>query len=248
MAAADETVCKLKKSRLRRANLGREVMSQDQDAHVRTGPYPVQPAAATRAVDIALASIGLTLVAPLLVFLAVLVQWDSPGPAFYPARRVGRNGRPFTMFKLRTMAHGVTGPAVTRNRDPRVTPVGAILRQAKLDELPQLLNVVRGEMALVGPRPEAPVFVEARRDDFAPLLSIRPGLFGISQIVFRDEQALLPLIQAGVAATGKDAPDLYADWILPRKIELDRRYLARRSFALDLGILARSLVGLLRRW
>ena len=179
-------------------------------------------------------------VAPLLAILALLIRLDSRGPILYRATRIGEGGRPFVCLKLRTMRAGraAPGPAITVTDDPRVTRVGSRLRAMRLDELPQLWNVVRGEMRLVGPRPEDPRFVDMSDALHREVFGARPGITGLSQLVFIDEARLLP------KAGGDDA---YRSTVLPRKLVIDRAYLRARSTALDVRILAWTLGAIVGR-
>lgn len=185
---------------------------------------------------------GLVLLAPLLAAIALAVKVDSPGPVFFRQERVGRHFRRFRLLKFRTMVAGAEGgPALTAGDDPRVTRAGRLLRRFKLDELPQLVNVLRGEMSLVGPRPELPCYVERFRRDYEELLSVRPGLTDPASIKYADEAELL-----GRAA---DAEAEYLREVLPDKIALAKAYVRERSLLSDLGILWRTaarLVGAAR--
>ncbi len=194
--------------------------------------------AAKRPLDIVLATLGLALVAPLLAVLAVAVKLDSPGPALFGQERVGRGGRPFKLWKMRTMVSGAAslGLNVTVAGDPRVTRVGRLLRSTKLDELPQLWNVLKGEMSLVGPRPEIAEFVGLFRDDYAILLTVRPGITDEASLLFRREEEML--------AAANDRRAEYVDKILPRKIELSRAYIRQASLKRDLSILIKTLFGI----
>jgi lipopolysaccharide/colanic/teichoic acid biosynthesis glycosyltransferase len=175
---------------------------------------------------------------PLLLILAIAIRIDSPGPVIYRAIRVGKHGRFFTCYKLRTMtARDEAGPPLTVRGDSRVTRVGRRLRRAHLDELPQLWNVARGEMRLVGPRPEDPRFVDFDDPVHRVVFWSTPGMTGLSQLLFADE------------ADSLDEHDLdrsYGD-ILRRKLAIDQRYLALRSTRLDLWILWRTTLGVLGR-
>lgn len=187
-----------------------------------------------------LAAAALIPTAPILLLLAALVKLDSRGPALYRARRVGRDGD-FLCLKLRTMAVQPvgTGPGITVDRDPRVTRVGRLLRRHRLDELPQLVNVVRGEMNLVGPRPEDPRFVDETDPLHRFVFGATPGITGLTQLAFVDEPRLMR------TAPG-DPEQIYRKAILPRKVALDAAYLRARSWRLDLWILwqtVRSLLG-----
>lgn len=187
-----------------------------------------------RLVDLFAAAIGMVIASPLLVIAAVAVRLTSPGPAIFRQERVGRGGDTFEILKLRTMRSGAPGVAVTSGGDPRITKVGRWLRSTKLDEMPQLVNVLRGDMSLVGPRPEVPEYVakwpeEARSE----ILSVRPGITDPASIAFRREAEELG-----------EAPDPerhYVDVILPRKVEMYRDYVRTRSVAGDLKIILRTL-------
>jgi lipopolysaccharide/colanic/teichoic acid biosynthesis glycosyltransferase len=184
-----------------------------------------------RSFDLLLGIAGLIALSPLLVAIAILVRLDSPGPVLFRQERVGRFGRPFTMLKFRTMRHvsDADERLLTSHRDSRITPAGRVLRRAKLDELPQLVNVVRGEMSLVGPRPEVARYIAA----YPPavrmrVLSVRPGITDYAALAYRDESSLL---------TGPDPERTYLEEILPRKLDLYERYVAEQSVATDLRIL-----------
>jgi lipopolysaccharide/colanic/teichoic acid biosynthesis glycosyltransferase len=192
-----------------------------------------------RALDAALALVGLLVAAPLLVGLGWLVRRDSSGPALYRARRVGYGGREFRMLKFRTMVADAAriGPGITRRDDPRITAVGRVLRDSKLDELPQLWNVLVGQMSLVGPRPEAPEYVALYPAELRCVVEeVRPGLFGISQLLHRDEERTL----------GENVHDEYVRGPMMRKLRLDREYLRRRSLGVDLGLLLLSGIAVVR--
>jgi lipopolysaccharide/colanic/teichoic acid biosynthesis glycosyltransferase len=167
--------------------------------------------------------------------LSIAIFVEEPGPILYRARRIGMHGQEFEMFKFRKMGRDASGPKLTRPNDVRFTRVGRLLALTKLDELPQLLNVMRGEMGLVGPRPEDPSFVAEFREEFREILAVRPGITGLSQIQYRNESSLL---------VGEDFDELYRNELLPRKLDLDRYYARRRSVALDARILTWTAVAL----
>jgi lipopolysaccharide/colanic/teichoic acid biosynthesis glycosyltransferase len=189
-----------------------------------------RPGIRKRLLDVALASALLLLVLPVLVLIALAVVIESPGPVFYRARRVGWRGRPLEMLKFRKMAPQVRGGArVTVEGDERLTRVGALLSRTRLDELPQLWHVLRGEMSFVGPRPEDPHFVSERPEDYVEILRVRPGLTGLSQLAFADERAILR----------SDEPERdYLERIFPQKCALDRLYVRCSSASRDLTVLA----------
>ncbi len=189
----------------------------------------------TRTFDTASALVLLVLFAPLMAVLALAVRLSSPGPALFRQTRVGRDGVPFQILKFRTMVQDAEqrGARLTGRADARITPLGRRMRRAKLDELPQLWNVVRGDMALIGPRPEDPHFVAVYDERQRGVLQVRPGILGISQIVGRNEEDELP---DGIT----DLHAHYVAHILPEKLERDLAYVETRSFAGDLALLARG--------
>jgi lipopolysaccharide/colanic/teichoic acid biosynthesis glycosyltransferase len=181
-----------------------------------------------RVIDVVGASTLLILLLPILLVVAVSIKIDSRGPLLYRSRRIGRRGVQFDMLKFRKMHSDAAGPALTSTTDERFTRVGSLLARTKLDELPQLWNVVRGDMSLVGPRPEDPSFVSIYPEAFGPVHTVRPGITGLSQIAFAEEGRVL------------DVPDpmrRYVEGLLPQKLGLDELYVARRSIGMDLRIL-----------
>jgi lipopolysaccharide/colanic/teichoic acid biosynthesis glycosyltransferase len=175
--------------------------------------------------------------APVMLGIALAMRaTGDTGPVIYRARRVGERGSTFDVLKIRTMYANVGGAGLTGHRDRRVTPLGRILRRYRLDELPQLVNVVRGEMSLVGPRPEDPRFVDWSNPVHARVFSARPGITGLAQLEFHNEASQL---------VGDDVEDYYRRELLPAKLQLDLDYLERRSVRLDLQILARTLAAVL---
>ena len=189
--------------------------------------------------DLILGTFALVVVTPALATIALGMRLaGDQGPFLHRARRVGEHGRIFTVFKIRTMVEGGVGPRITSADDPRVTRLGRILRRYRIDELPQLVNVVRGEMSLVGPRPEDPIFVDLDDPVHRKVFTARPGITGIAELEFHDEARLL---------SGEDAERRYREEVLPAKLRLDVAYLDRRSTALDLQILGRTLTTILDR-
>ena len=192
-----------------------------------------------RLFDLAVATLGLVATSPLLLLAMALVPLASPGPAIYRARRAGRGGVPFTMYKLRTMHVDVPGGPITGRDDPRVFPLGRLLRVTKLDELPQLVNVIRGEMSIVGPRPEDPDVVA---DSYTPLqmetLSVRPGLASPGSIYNYTH---------GERELAGDVADVYARELLPVKLALDLVYVREASLLYDLRVIARTAWVILAR-
>jgi lipopolysaccharide/colanic/teichoic acid biosynthesis glycosyltransferase len=202
-----------------------------------------------------LALAALAVVTPLLAVLAIAVRATSRGPAFHRATRV-RPGGTFTLYKLRTMRVAATGegPAITAAGDRRVTRLGGALRRTKLDELPQLWNVVRGDMALVGPRPEDPRYVDLTDPLHAEVFGALPGITGPTALAYRDEERVLAEAARGVAkaqgreqVSDEDIDQAYRDVVLPKKLDMDRAYLASRTARIDLGILGRTIGGVLGR-
>jgi len=198
----------------------------------------------TIALPLALASL------PLIALLALLVRLTSGGPAFFRQTRIGLHGEPFAIVKLRTMSAAPpsqvrsrpSAPSVTASGDARVTALGRVLRATKLDELPQLWNVLRGEMALVGPRPEVPRFVDLADPAWHRVLGVRPGITDPTSLALRDEEAVL-------AELGGDPDTTYRERLLPRKLASQWAYIEHRSAASDLAVLARTAaaaVGLAR--
>ena len=186
-----------------------------------------------RILDITLGSLALSLAAPILAGAAIAMRLSGDrGPFLYRARRMGEGAHPFTLLKVRTMTAGSDGSKVTVAGDPRVTPLGRVLRRYKIDELPQLINVVRGEMSLVGPRPEDPAYVDLSNPLHRRVFSAKPGITGLAQIAYHDE---------AVHLAGPDAERRYREEILPAKLSLDAEYLERRTTWLDLQILLRTV-------
>ncbi|GIV09407.1 MAG: sugar transferase [Fimbriimonadales bacterium] len=195
-----------------------------------------------RGLDWVAAGIGLALLMPLLLLIALFVKLDSPGSVFFAHERVGRYGRKFKVLKFRTMVQDAPkrGGAITAGHDPRITRVGRILRKTKLDELPQLWNVLKGEMSLVGPRPEVEKYVKLWEPTLRELvLSVRPGITGLTQIRYRHEETLL--------AQQADSETFYRETLLPIKLQSDAEYVQRRSLWFDLWLLWRTVVALFEK-
>jgi len=193
-------------------------------------------AIAKRALDVSVAVAGLMLCAPVMLAAAVLAKLRSPGPVIFRQHRVGRGFRPFWIYKFRTMCQDApaVGRPITVDGDPRITAVGRWLRKTKVDELPQLFNVLLGQMSLVGPRPEAPRYVELFRRDYEEILRLRPGITDLASIKYRDEAALL--------AQADDPEREYVERILPDKLRLARQYIRRSSPAFDLWLMAATVL------
>lgn len=193
-----------------------------------------------RAFDLLGAAVGLLLLAPVLLLIALWIKLDSPGPVLYRQQRVGRGGRLFTIHKFRTMQQGILdGPQLTVGADPRVTRAGRFLRHYKLDELPQLWNVIRGSMSLVGPRPEVPRYVDCYPPEQRRMvLSVAPGITDWAAIRYKDENAIL--------ARAADPERAYVDTVLPVKLDYYVRYVNERSFWGDLRILVHTMAAIVR--
>ena len=197
---------------------------------------------AKRLFDVLLSALGLVLLAPLLLIVALAVRLDSPGPVLFRQERVGRFGRVFRIHKFRTMRVDAptTGPTLTIGDDARITRVGRALRHHRLDELPQLIDVLTGRMSLVGPRPEVPRYVALYPEPLrSQVLALRPGITDPAALEFIDEAAQL--------AAAADPEREYIEVILPRKLATQADYAAHASLARDLAIIARTLRLLLSR-
>ncbi|HVN86597.1 MAG TPA: sugar transferase [Candidatus Binatia bacterium] len=189
-----------------------------------------------RVVDFVLSLLGLMFLSPLMAVVAISIRLDSAGPIFFRQRRIGLRGKPFEIYKFRTMVDGAykMGSRLTTKRDPRVTRIGQVLRWFKIDELPQLFNVLKGEMSLIGPRPEDPYFVQFYTPAQREVLSTPPGIVGPSQILGRDELESYP---EGL----KDTERYYIDHILPEKLDRDLTYVRSASFVGDLRLLVQGV-------
>jgi lipopolysaccharide/colanic/teichoic acid biosynthesis glycosyltransferase len=185
-------------------------------------------------VDRMVAAIALVLLSPVLAMIAAFVRLSSPGAVIYQQVRVGQGGAPFRILKFRTMVNGADRLAanISPADDPRITSVGRVLRSWYLDELPQLVNVVRGDMCLVGPRPETPEYVALYTPDERRVLEVKPGILGLSTVGFMDEAERL--------AAADDPEALYKAVLLHERVRLDLDYLERRSAAYDIQLLLRQ--------
>ncbi len=192
-----------------------------------------------RFLDFTAACCGMLLLAPLFLVTALAIRLDSPGPVFFRQKRIGRGFKPFFIFKFRTMVTDAEkrGALISTGDDPRITAVGGFLRKYKIDELPQLINVIRGEMSLVGPRPEVPRYVERFRRDFGEILQVRPGITDFASLEYKDENELL---------RGCSNPEeKYLSEILPAKIVYCKKYLREQSMATDLKLIFKTIWGIL---
>ena len=195
---------------------------------------------AQRLFDLVVATAALVILSPLLLVLAVAVRIASPGPAFYRGPRIGRDGRPFAIYKFRSMVLGghTQGAGITTRDDPRVTPLGRLLRSSKLDELPQLLNIVIGDMSIVGPRPEDPRYVAFYTAEQREVLRVRPGMTSPASVAYRHEESQL---------TGEDWEQHYIHVVMPAKLAIERRYLATRTLVADLGVIWQTIRAVITR-
>lgn len=194
-----------------------------------------------RGFDILAALLALVVLAPLLLILALLVALGSPGGAFFRQVRVGKGGREFRLLKFRTMRPGSEsqGQITVGGRDPRITRIGYLLRKTKLDELPQLLNIVRGDMSIVGPRPEVPRYVAMYSPEQRHVLSVRPGLTSLASIAYIDENEVL--------GRASDPERAYVQEVMPAKLALDLRYVREQGLGMDLRIIMRTALKLFAR-
>lgn len=194
-----------------------------------------------RGFDVTVAAVVLLLTWPLWLLTSVAIKLDSAGPVLHRAQRIGKAGRPFVLYKFRTMIVGASqlGPGVTHARDARITRVGRYLRQLKVDEMPQLFNVLKGEMSIVGPRPEDPRYVAHYTPEQQRVLSVRPGMASPAFIKYRHEEQIL-------AAAGDELEHVYVNRILPDKLRLDLAYVERQSFLGDLAILVQAASSLFK--
>ncbi len=188
-----------------------------------------------RLLDLVGAGFGLLLLSPLLLGIALTVRLTSPGPALFRSTRIGRHARPFILLKFRSMIEGAEslGPGITSAEDTRITPIGRRLRSLKLDELPQLINILRGDMSLVGPRPEDPEYVALYTEEQMGILEVRPGLTSPASLLYRDEEALL---------TGEDWQAHYIHEVMPAKLAMDSEYCTRRTVWSDLKVILATIV------
>ena len=189
-----------------------------------------------RLFDLLFAAVLLILVSPAMLIVALLVKTSSRGPALYRQWRVGKHGRQFQLIKFRTMGHASqqAGPSVTRAGDPRITAAGRVLRKWKLDELPQLLNVIRGEMSFVGPRPDVAEYITSLNREQQKILQLRPGVTGAATLHYRNEERLLSSVPVA------ELKRFYCSNVLPEKVRLDLEYARSAGFLSDLGILLQT--------
>ena len=191
-----------------------------------------------RLFDLIAANAGLLVLSPLFLLVALLIKLDSPGSIFFRQERMGKGFRPFFMYKFRTMVQDASrkGQPITLGKDPRITRLGWYLRKTKIDEFPQLINVLKGEMSLVGPRPELREFVELFRQDYEEILKMRPGITDLASLKYRDEAALLGQCE--------NPESDYVERVLPDKIKLAKDYVRQSSLLFDITLILRTLLKL----
>jgi lipopolysaccharide/colanic/teichoic acid biosynthesis glycosyltransferase len=193
-----------------------------------------------QAFDIIVAFVGLLFLSPLLLLVALLIKIDSRGPVFFRQERIGRAFRPFLIYKFRTMVEDASrkGGSITFGRDPRITRVGRVLRKTKIDELPQLINVLRGEMSFVGPRPEVRQYVELFRQDYEEILKVLPGITDLASLRYRHE--------ADILGRSENPEEEYVGRVLPEKIRLAKEYVRQASLFLDVTLIFKTILKLFR--
>jgi len=193
------------------------------------------------AFDYLVAAMGLVLLSPVFLVVSILIKVDSSGPVFFRQERIGKGFRPFLIYKFRTMVEDAIhrGTLITVGADPRITRVGRFLRRTKIDELPQLVNVIKGEMSLVGPRPEVMQYVEMFRNDYEEILQIRPGITDLASLKYQSESEWLSRF---------DHPELeYVTHVLPEKIKLAKEYVRRTSMTADIAVILKTVPKLFGR-
>lgn len=197
--------------------------------------------ASKRLFDLTAAVFGLVITSPLFVAAAVAIKLQDGGAVFYRQERIGRHGRPFRIWKFRSMRERTeeTGPCITAAGDPRITTIGRFLREWKIDELPQLINVIVGQMSIVGPRPEVPQYVGLYSESQRAVLQLSPGITDVASVEFRNEEQLL--------AHAPDREKFYIEYCIPRKIELNLRYAGSASIWTDIRLIAETVLVILRR-
>ena len=188
-----------------------------------------------RAFDLASSVSGLIILSPLFIFISIWVKTSSKGPIFFVQKRVGKDFKDFNLYKFRSMVADAPkkGLQITSGDDPRITKVGKFIRKTKIDELPQLINVIKGEMSLVGPRPEVKKYVDIKKDDYKKVLSVHPGITDLAAIEFRDEEKILEGFE--------DKEKAYINEVLPQKIALYYKYIDNITFQSDIKIILQTL-------
>lgn len=193
-----------------------------------------------RLFDIVFSLLGLLACSPLFALIATLIKLDSRGPVFFKHQRIGKNFKAFHVYKFRTMVNDATqkGPSITAENDPRITAAGKFLRKTKIDELPQLWNILKGDMSFVGPRPEVSKYVKMFSEEYSDILKVKPGITDYATIEFRDEESVLRKYH--------NPEEGYIKEILPTKIELYKKYLREKSFFTDIKLILLTLMKIVR--
>ena len=194
--------------------------------------------AAKRAFDVCCSALGLVAASPILLAASLAVGTASPGGVLFRQERIGRGGKPFTIYKFRSMRKDNAGLKITTGHDARVTPVGKFLRKSKIDELPQLWNVLKGDMSFVGPRPEVKEYTDLYNEEQRQIFLVRPGITDLASIEFRNENDLL--------TDSEDPNRTYIEEIMPRKIDLGLTYIENLSLGYDIKLILRTLVTVIR--
>jgi lipopolysaccharide/colanic/teichoic acid biosynthesis glycosyltransferase len=195
-----------------------------------------------RVFDLLVSLLVILIALPLWLAVAIAIKLDAPGPVFHRGQRVGKDGKIFSTYKFRTMVLEAwnCGPGITRDADPRITRVGRVLRKFKIDEMPQLINVLKGEMSIMGPRPEDPRYVAYYPEEYEQILKVRPGMASLAFIKYRHEEELL-------ASTEDSVEQVYLGRILPDKLRMDIEYVGNQSFTGDLSIFATAALSLFKK-
>ena len=189
-----------------------------------------------RIFDVVLSSIGLILLSPILLLLAILIKLDSKGPVFFIQERVGKNNKDFNIYKFRTMRvqSEKKGLLTLGNNDSRITKIGYFLRRYKIDESPQLINILKGDMSFVGPRPELRYYVNFYSEDDMKIFQVRPGITGLASLKYRDEVKLLK--------AAKNPEEFFIKTIIPDKLKFNKEYIKKRNFFFDLKLIGLSVI------
>ena len=191
-----------------------------------------------RLFDMVCAALGLLVLSPVLLVCALLVGLTTPGGVLFRQERIGKDGVPFTIYKFRSMRKDNAGLKISTSRDTRITPVGRVLRKTKLDELPQLWNVLKGDMSFVGPRPEVREYTDLYTPEQRQVLMVRPGVTGLASIRYRNENELL--------TASSDPNRTYIDEVMPAKLALDLKYIPRACVSYDIKLIWETLVTVVR--
>lgn len=191
-----------------------------------------------RQFDICCASLGILILSPLLLVVAIAVKISSPGGAFFLQERIGMNGKPFMIYKFRTMRRENNGLRITTSEDCRITTIGRFLRKLKIDELPQLFNVLKGDMSFVGPRPEVKEYTELYTEEQRQIFLVRPGITGLASIYYRNESDILSM--------SSDPNWTYIHKIMPEKLQLDMIYIPKASVCYDIQLILKTFVAIVK--